>query len=390
MTTLNVAYFASGISKSETFISDLINGLSKEVKLTIITSDQGESFNNVIIERRQFPYKYSKLTSRIFSILGHKSRMKFDKYYVQNTLKDFFSKNTFDIAYIDYGTTAVLLRELLEVHRIPYIVHFHGFDITSALNNLYYRNEIKSLFASVGAIVAASNHIKKLIILQGADEAKVHVIKYGIDAANFQPVSWEEKFYTTPSVVFLGRLTPKKNPIALLHAFKIVTQTIPTATLTIIGDGPLYKDVVYTIAKLDLKENVKLHGKLGQLDALAILKQHWVYAQHSVTSYQGDQEGFAISLAEASSLKLPVVSTIHNGIPENVLEGVTGFLVKEYDYEAMAEKILILLQNKDLIREMGEAGRLRVLNNFRPETRISKMLELFKSVKYSAAFNINA
>lgn len=75
-----------------------------------------------------------------------------------------------------------------------------------------------------------------------------------------------------------------------------------------------------------------------------------------MTARSGDQEGFGISLAEAAALELPVVSTLHNGIPEQVINGETGFLVREHDYEAMAERLVHLLGTPDKAEKMGMAG----------------------------------
>jgi len=107
--------------------------------------------------------------------------------------------------------------------------------------------------------------------------------------------------------------------------------------------------------------------------ALELLSNHWVYAQHSVTAMNGDQEGFAISPAEAAAYELPVVSTLHNGIPEHVIDGVTGFLVREFDYESMAERIIQLLQNPDLSMKMGQNGRKNILKLNNPEKRIESV-----------------
>ncbi|MCH8328093.1 MAG: glycosyltransferase family 4 protein [Candidatus Marinimicrobia bacterium] len=146
---------------------------------------------------------------------------------------------------------------------------------------------------------------------------------------------WQERLQAYPSVVFLGRLTGKKNPIALIHAFALVRASVPKAKLTIIGDGPLREKLVKRIEVLGLQSAVTILGVLDQEAAWNEMRHHWIYAQHSVSSISGDQEGFALSLAEAAAHELPVVSTWHNGIPENVIHGETGYLVREFDYEEM-------------------------------------------------------
>ncbi|GAB3531518.1 hypothetical protein GCM10027443_13880 [Pontibacter brevis] len=377
--TVRVAYFAKEVSVSETFISDLFVALSHIYELEVYTSSNLNGFPGINHQRIDFYYAANRFTNKLLLTLGGKFNFLFSKRYAFYKLKGKLRKKAIDVAFIEYGTTAVLMLEYLIDQNLPFIVHFHGFDITSSLNNSFYRNELKRVFEKASYVIAASNHIKRLLVLQGCPAYKVNVIKLGIDSEMYTPLPWAQRFNTAPSLVFLGRLTPKKNPIALLHAFKLVLDKIPNVTLTLIGEGPLRKEIELTIESLGLKDKVILLGALQRKDAIPILNTHWVYVQHSVTSYQGDQEGFAISIAEAAALRLPVVSTLHNGIPENVIDGVTGFLVREYDYEEMGKKIIQLLEDVQLIKKFGEAGRQNVVNGLKPSTRIKNIVNLLNN-----------
>jgi glycosyltransferase involved in cell wall biosynthesis len=216
------------------------------------------------------------------------------------------------------------------------------------------------------------------LILEGASPEKIHVVRYGINLKNLSPLLWEKRKNTAPSVVFLGRFTPKKHPIALVEAFALVKQKIPNAQLSMIGDGSEMPRVKERINQLGLTESVQLYGALPQAEALPIVNQHWLLAQHSVTSPNGDQEGFGLSLAEAAALELPIVSTLHNGIPEQVINGQTGFLVPEFDYEDMAEKIIKLLTNPDLAEKMGKAGRENIFRLCQSKLRIEKITKILR------------
>jgi colanic acid/amylovoran biosynthesis glycosyltransferase len=71
--------------------------------------------------------------------------------------------------------------------------------------------------------------------------------------------------------------------------------------------------------------------------------------------------------------RVPVVSTRHNGFIETVEEGVTGFLVAERDTDAMAGRILHLLDHPAQAEQMGAAGRERVLARFQAEHQIERL-----------------
>ena len=179
-----------------------------------------------------------------------------------------------------------------------------------------------------------------------------------------------------PSFVHFGRLTEKKHPIATLEAFMEVFQSIPKARLTFIGDGPLREELNRRIAAYGLEKVVTCIGSLEQSLALREVQRHWVFVQHSVTSKSGDQEGFALSPAEAALMEMPVVSTLHNGIPEHVIDGETGYLVNEFDYETMAERMIELAGNSELRSEMGEAGRANILGLCHSGKRFEALREL--------------
>ena len=79
-----------------------------------------------------------------------------------------------------------------------------------------------------------------------------------------------------------------------------------------------------------------------------------VFVQHSVVASNGDTESQGISLLEAMTASIPLVVTDHNGFKETVIEGETGYLVKERDIDSMAKKITLLLKNESLRYENGD------------------------------------
>jgi glycosyltransferase involved in cell wall biosynthesis len=159
-----------------------------------------------------------------------------------------------------------------------------------------------------------------------------------------------------------------------------VRKKIPDVKFTIIGDGPLLQDVKARISSLKLEKNITLMGALPRDKAFPIMNNHWIYAQHSVTAISGDKEGYAISPAEAAAHELAVVSTLHNGIPEHVKEGITGFLVPEFDYESMAQRIIQLIENPTLAEEMGKAGRENIITLNDPDKRIDCIFGLLREI----------
>jgi glycosyltransferase involved in cell wall biosynthesis len=387
---INIGYFShTTIGPSETFILDLIQGLNQNKNLNISyisgSNNPSTTLKDIKYLQTGFADNYAYFANLIYKVgdlkgkNGNKLKLKFQKWVAYRTMQN-IKINEIDIAYIDYATSAVLLFDYLIKQGIPFIVHVHGYDITTTLNNDYFRQLLSRVFSNAKCIIAASHYMKRRLILLGCPEEKIRVIRYGVDNKRITPIPWEDRKLLNPSIIFLGRLTEKKNPLALLHALKIVKISIPNILLTIIGDGELKEITVQTIRQLGLVNNVKMMGLLTREDSFPIINKHWVYAQHSVTGTDGNTEGFAISLAEAALHELPVVSTVHNGITENVIDGKTGFLVPEYDFEEMALKLIFLLKNPSVAEKMGIEGRKHITNLCDPQKRIHEINKIIESI----------
>jgi len=383
---MKIGYYTfANIRIAETFIYDLIIGLEKKSDLTWFS---GQKKIDEIITQNQIAVKFSPYESKIIQWIykigqlkgnwGYSWRMKLQLQYAKKHLDKLEEDQLPDVGYTEFLTTAILLREFFEEKNIPYIVHVHAYDITSELNDPAYRKEIHKVFASASAIIAPSDYIHKLLILEGCPAKKIYTVRLGIDTENIVPNSWEERLKEDPSIVFLGRLVEKKDPISLMYAFHLVKQKIPNAKLTIIGQGNLRKEIENLIEKFGLEESVILKGALPREKSFPIMNQHWIYAQHSITTRTGDKEGAPVSISEASAHELPIVSTIHSGIPEQVLDGETGFLVQECDYEAMAERMIELLENPTLMKTMGKAGREHIKKINNPQRRIDEIYALLE------------
>jgi len=281
-----------------------------------------------------------------------------------------------DLVYAEYGHTAVTLLPLMLKMNIPLVVHFHGWDASYCFRSAFYTQQIQGVFAFASAVIVPAQHLKRLLVIAGACEKKIHVIPYAPRLDLISPFSWEDRKKGPPSVIFLGRLTEKKNPLALVESFARVSKRVPKARFTIIGDGPLKVQMLRRISERGIDRVVDYRGLLEQQKALPIMARHWVYAQHSVTSVDGDQEGLPVSILEACASEIPVVSTIHSGIPEMIIDGVNGYLVREHDYEAMAERIAQLLEDPMKAETMGKAGRQSGLRNYKIQDRVNAIAQL--------------
>jgi glycosyltransferase involved in cell wall biosynthesis len=379
---MKIAYITNQFgATSETFVSELVTELSIKADIYVFCkTNLNPSQENLVYYTKKKEGLVKKL---ILLDKGLSLGLKYNicSYY---KVSSFLSKKSLkqlkpDIAYIDFGLNAAEYLDSLKFIGIPFIVHFHGLDITSSLSNQCYRKYLNKIFISAKAIIAASYHIKRLLILEGCNAEKIHIVRCGVSIGNYiNPIAWRDKNQDTYEICFLGRLTPKKNPKALILMLKKISEVLSNVKLNIIGDGIEKANMFQLIQELNLEEKIKYHGALPKEEAMKVLNNCHVYVQHSVTPLSGDQEGWALSISEASLLGIPVVSTIHGGITENVIDGQTGFLVPEYNYEAMAQKVIYLLKNPRIAEMIGKAGRDRFRNTseFTTSYRANRIYEI--------------
>ncbi len=145
---------------------------------------------------------------------------------------------------------------------------------------------------------------------------------------------------------------------------KKVIEKIPYARLIMSGDGPLLNSTKNIVKILGIEDNVIFTGIITPEEYRAFLLHCRAYVQHSIIADDGDMEGTPVAIMEASAAGVSVISTIHAGIPDIIIDGKTGFLNKELDVDGMAANMILLLEDKDLAVRLGNAGKQRMSEHF--------------------------
>jgi glycosyltransferase involved in cell wall biosynthesis len=171
-----------------------------------------------------------------------------------------------------------------------------------------------------------------------------------------------------PRLVMVGRLQAPKDPITLVRALALVRAVDFEAVL--VGEGPERAAVEDEIGRLGVGSSVRLLGERTDVAELLATADVFVLSTRS--------EGLPLSVLEAMAAGLPVIASNVGGIPELVVDGVSGVLVPPGDPNALAEAIEGLVQNPSLAHELGDAGRRRVVENFDLETVREAHLALYR------------
>lgn len=291
----------------------------------------------------------------------------------QFKLKHFFRQNQVQVILGEYLNYSFGFFQIAQQLGIPYFAHAHGRDVSEALRDPKWRQAYQSYSQAAGIITM--NQISKTRLIElGLPPKKIHVIPYGI---NVSQEFFRREQHETLRCVAVGRMVTKKAPILLLESFRQAIQSIPNLHLDYIGGGELLPTVRQFVQAVGLSNHVTLHGAQPNEYMKTYFQQADIFLQHSMTNHDtGDEEGLPVSILEAMSYGLPVVSTRHAGIPESVIETETGFLVNEGDCHSMANHIVTLAQNSDLRSKLGFAGWQRAKSLFTWERERKHLLSV--------------
>ncbi|RKR80850.1 glycosyltransferase involved in cell wall biosynthesis [Mucilaginibacter gracilis] len=353
---------------SETFIQKHIDYLAGNKKVLY-----GGAFP-VYDDEGKFLIK-SKLG--ILSYLIQKRILKRQRIQVRNkALTAYLKSNNIDVVLAEYGMVGAMVAESCEAAKIPLVVHFHGADVHHRETVAKYLQSYKRAFNYASALIAVSQDMANALIKLGASPHKVILCPYGIDTTAFSQVNIAK---TESVFLSVGRFVEKKSPLSLVKAFNLVSKKISEAKLVMVGDGPLFEDAKNLITQLNLNDKVTLAGVLNAIQIRELMQNTRCFVQHSVTPPSGDMEGTPLAILEASSSGLPVVSTLHAGIKEAVINNVTGYLVNEFDIENMAEKMIILASSVETAVKLGNAGRQHITKNYNIVNNINTLNKIISN-----------
>jgi glycosyltransferase involved in cell wall biosynthesis len=185
------------------------------------------------------------------------------------------------------------------------------------------------------------------LVARGIRRHLIRVIYNGVDSARLTPNPAERS--PTPLFVYLGRLKKYKRVDMVIRAFAALN--IPNACLEIAGSGDYRASLEGLVNSLQLTDRVKFLGFISEEEKVHLLRRAWA------STLASPKEGWGISNLEAAACGTPVIAANSPGIRESVIDGETGFLVPQGDVEAMAAAMRGIVESRNLVDVLGNAGR---------------------------------
>src|SRR5947209_5482855 len=217
------------------------------------------------------------------------------------------------------------------------------------------RRRVEKLVSARADVVCANAEaVARLCISQeGCSPERVVVVRNGIDLRRFDELAARAAEGPVPEggpiVAVVANLWPVKDHRTLIEAAALVQRRIPDVRFALVGDGPERDHLQRRIGELGLRDAVHLLGT--RYDVPAIL------ARSSAFCLSSRAEGLSNAIMEAMAAALPVVATDAGGNAELVRHGSTGFVVAIGDAASMAARLVDVLSDPRLAREMGRRGR---------------------------------
>lgn len=228
-------------------------------------------------------------------------------------------------------------------------------------------------------VITISEGIRQVLLAEGLAPDMVSCVRSAVDAAPYlAPVdgaAFRAEFGLPADALVVGvvaQLIPRKGHRHLLAALPPLLERFPTLHVVFFGQGPLAAELKATCATPPLAGRVHLAGFRRDLP-------HWLGGL-DVLVHPADMEGLGVSLLQAAAGGVPVIASRAGGLPEAVADGLTGLLVPPGDVPALGAALARLLADPALGRQMGAAGRARILAEFSVEAMVAGNLAVYERV----------
>ncbi|MHA1937117.1 MAG: N-acetyl-alpha-D-glucosaminyl L-malate synthase BshA [Candidatus Thorarchaeota archaeon] len=288
---------------------------------------------------------------------------------------------------IPHAMSAYMAREIIGV---PYVVTLHGSDVHTLGLDPAYRPVVKHTIENADAVTTVSKFLKKKAQDELGIERDITVIPNFIDVERFKHLNGtrlmvesgcvsvrreEEAKELDPDAKILlhaSNFRRVKRVVELIEIMRIVADHYPKVRLIIAGDGPTRIEVERKIEALDLCDNIHLLGVKSNMQE--------IMCSADVFLLNSTLEGMPLVLLEAMSCALPVVTTPAGGIPELVRPNKDGVVTEGFEIDEYAQAIIEILDDDQLRKKIGKAGRKRVEESFSAERIVTEYEKVFEQV----------
>ena len=328
-----------------------------------------------------YPRRFEKLSGRAGMIDNVKEgflvKIQVLTYLFFNVFYSLRKLRKMDVIHVQWpipnGLGALFLKK---IYGIPYINTIHGEEVH--LSKRYHMLfALRWLVNNSSKTITNSNATRKFCLEAGLDGEKIEVIPFGVDTEFFRPldVYKDENIFQILSV---GYLIERKGFEYLIRAMPHVLKEHENARLKIVGSGPLESKLKLLIYELDLGDQVEIIKNVSDEKLLMMYNSADLFVLPSIVDSQGNTEGLGVVLLEAMACGVPVIGSDVGGISDIIVDGKNGLLVGEKDWFEIAKNILIVINDKKIMKKISSKGYNEVRTNFAWDKIARCYLEIYR------------
>lgn len=270
-----------------------------------------------------------------------------------------------------------------KIYKIPLVSQIHTFGSYQPewpkIGRILLKKteEITIRFADT-VILLCTEARNEVITRYGCPPEKIEVIFSAVDFERFASIKTAQNSSVKDNellITFVGRLTESKGLHYLIDAIKHLktsnSELVPFKVI-IAGDGPLKKELEDFIHKSGLTDQISLPGHITKIESLL--------ASTDIFILPSLYEGFPLALLEAMASGCAIIGSNAGGIPDIITNSNTGIIVNRGDSRALAERIKLLLIDKELRLKLGMSGREHVRKKFRWVNTARSIYQIYKRI----------
>lgn len=227
----------------------------------------------------------------------------------------------------------------------------------------------KKILNYIDLFVSLSEAAKNHYIRQGIKEDKIRVIYDSIDVKYYMRSSdcVENSKNNDLKIVVVGSLVYRKAQDVCIKALNIIVNKHNNVKMVFVGDGEYRQELEKMVTCYNLTDKVTFEGHSESIPK--------ILQNSDIGVLVSRREGLPNSVMEYMAAGLPVVVAELPGMRELVIDRHTGYIINQESYEELADKLIELIQNRDLRYNMGKAGLLRVMSTqFAPSTELNEII----------------
>jgi len=283
---------------------------------------------------------------------------------------------------IPHSVSALLARQMLAAkgRRLPFVTTLHGTDITLVGLDRSYLPITRYAIQESDGVTSISNYLKEKTVSDFGVTRGIEVVENFVNCDLYSPIADQarrvqaRKRLADPDEAILMHLSnfrPVKRVVDVVRIFAQVVREIP-ARLVLVGDGPDRSAAEWLAHDLGIQSKVHFLGKLEQVNELLPLAD--------LLLMPSELESFGLAALEAMACKVPSIATRVGGVPELIDDGITGLLYPVGDVDAMSTGALQVLNDRERLNAMRDAGRKTAQTRFCSTLVVPHYVRYYESV----------